>query len=59
MLKWFMKRKLKAFGDAFDYARRLRARLRVIADCGHLVIAERPEACADAIESFLSSFAGS
>lgn len=46
-------------GDAFDYARRLRARLRVIADCGHLVIAERPEACADAIESFLSRFAGS
>lgn len=41
-------------GDAFEYARRLRARLRVIADCGHLLIAERPEACADAIERFLS-----
>lgn len=41
-------------GDAFDYARRLRARLRVIADCGHLLIAERPEACADAIEDFLA-----
>ena len=40
--------------DAFDYARRLRARLRVIADCGHLLIAERPEACADAIEGFLA-----
>ena len=40
--------------DAFDYARRLRARLRVIADCGHLLIAERPEACADAIERFLA-----
>ena len=24
--------------DAFDYARRLRGRLRVIADCGHLLI---------------------
>jgi pimeloyl-ACP methyl ester carboxylesterase len=46
-------------GDAFDYARRLRARLRVIADCGHLLIAERPEACADAIDSFLNSNAGS
>jgi pimeloyl-ACP methyl ester carboxylesterase len=41
-------------GDAFDYARRLRARLRVIADCGHLLIAERPEACADAISEFLA-----
>jgi pimeloyl-ACP methyl ester carboxylesterase len=40
--------------DAFDYARRLRARLRVIADCGHLLIGERPVACADAIEDFLA-----
>ena len=39
--------------DAFDYARRLRASLRVIADCGHLLIGERPDACADAIEEFL------
>ncbi len=36
--------------DAFDYARRLRAKLRVVADCGHLVIAERPHACLDALE---------
>jgi pimeloyl-ACP methyl ester carboxylesterase len=41
--------------DAFEYSRRLRAPLRVIADCGHLLIGERPEACADAIESFLSA----
>lgn len=40
--------------DAFDYARRLRARLRVIADCGHLLIGERPDACADAIDGFLA-----
>jgi pimeloyl-ACP methyl ester carboxylesterase len=39
--------------DAFEYARRLRAPLRLIADCGHLLIGERPEACADAIVSFL------
>jgi 3-oxoadipate enol-lactonase len=39
--------------DAFEYARRLRARLRAIADCGHLLIGERPDACADAIESFI------
>jgi pimeloyl-ACP methyl ester carboxylesterase len=39
--------------DAFQYARRLRAPLRSIADCGHLLIGERPDACADAIERFL------
>jgi pimeloyl-ACP methyl ester carboxylesterase len=26
----------------------------VIADCGHLLIGERPDACADAITGFLS-----
>jgi pimeloyl-ACP methyl ester carboxylesterase len=39
--------------DAFEYTRRLRARLRVIAECGHLLIGERPDACADAILSFV------
>jgi pimeloyl-ACP methyl ester carboxylesterase len=39
--------------DAFEYTRRLHARLRVIPGCGHLLIGERPEACADAIETFL------
>ena len=39
--------------DGFDFARRLRAELRVIADCGHLLIGERPDACADAISSFV------
>lgn len=40
-------------GDAFEYTRRLRARLRVIPGCGHLLIGERPDACADAIDAFL------
>ena len=40
--------------DAFEYARRLRAPLRAIADCGHLLIGERPDACADAIAGFLA-----
>jgi (E)-2-((N-methylformamido)methylene)succinate hydrolase len=35
--------------DAFEYARRLRAPLRVVADCGHLVIVERPRAVLDAL----------
>lgn len=36
-------------GDAFEYARRLGAPLRVIADCGHLAIGERPDAVLDGI----------
>jgi pimeloyl-ACP methyl ester carboxylesterase len=45
-------------GDAFEYTRRLRARLRVIPGCGHLLIGERPDVCDRAIEDFLrdSSF---
>jgi pimeloyl-ACP methyl ester carboxylesterase len=38
--------------DAFEYTRRLRAPLRVIPDCGHLLVGERADACLDAIESF-------
>jgi pimeloyl-ACP methyl ester carboxylesterase len=34
--------------DGFEYARRLHAPLRVIADCGHLLVGERPDACARA-----------
>ena len=41
------------FVDAFEFARRLDAPLRVIADCGHLLIGERPDLCAEAIENFL------
>src|SRR5439155_938769 len=39
--------------DGFEYARRLRAPIRVIADCGHLLISERPEVCARATLDFL------
>jgi 3-oxoadipate enol-lactonase len=41
--------------DGFEYARRLRAPLRVIADCGHLLIGERPDACARAVLDFTDS----
>src|SRR5256884_9592530 len=40
--------------DGFEFARRLDAPLRVIADCGHLLIGERPGVCAEAIENFLA-----
>jgi len=39
--------------DGFDFARRIGAPLRVIADCGHLLIGERPDLCAAAIASFV------
>jgi pimeloyl-ACP methyl ester carboxylesterase len=40
--------------DGMEYARRLRAPLRAIADCGHLLIGERPEAVLDAVREFLA-----
>ena len=39
--------------DAFEYARRLDVPLRLIADCGHLLIGERPRAVVDAIADVL------
>jgi pimeloyl-ACP methyl ester carboxylesterase len=39
--------------DAFEYARRLGAPVRLVADAGHLLIGERPDACARAIAGFL------
>jgi pimeloyl-ACP methyl ester carboxylesterase len=41
--------------DGMEYARRLRAPLRTIAGCGHLLIGERPDACLGAIRSFIDS----
>jgi pimeloyl-ACP methyl ester carboxylesterase len=38
--------------DGMEYARRLRAPLRTIADCGHLLIGERPAAVVHAIRAF-------
>ena len=40
--------------DAVEYARRLRAPLRLVPDCGHLVIGERPGVCVEAIGELLS-----
>jgi pimeloyl-ACP methyl ester carboxylesterase len=39
--------------DGFEYARRLRAPLRTVADCGHLVVGERPRAVVDSIYTLL------
>ena len=45
-------------GDGIDYARRLRARLRVLADTGHLLIGERPGQCAALIDEFVVDLPG-
>jgi pimeloyl-ACP methyl ester carboxylesterase len=55
MVLWGARDNQLPLADGFDFARRLRADLRVIADCGHLLIGERPDLCADAIESFLGA----
>jgi pimeloyl-ACP methyl ester carboxylesterase len=39
--------------DGMEYARRLRAPLRLIADCGHLLIGERPDVVTGAVRDFL------
>jgi 3-oxoadipate enol-lactonase len=55
LVLWGAKDNQLQLDDAFDFARRLRAPLRTIADCGHLLIVERPAACLDAVESFLGA----
>ncbi len=40
--------------DGIEYARRLRAPLRTIAGCGHLLIGERPDVCLAAIDEFVA-----
>jgi pimeloyl-ACP methyl ester carboxylesterase len=53
MLVWGSRDRLVPVGDGFEYARRLRAPIRVLPVAGHLVVGERAEACADALEDFL------
>jgi pimeloyl-ACP methyl ester carboxylesterase len=40
--------------DGMEYARRLGAPLRTIADCGHLLVGERPDAVVAAVRDFLA-----
>ena len=46
---WGARDAQRPLADAFEYSRRLRAGLRLVADCGHLVIVERPHAVVDAL----------
>jgi pimeloyl-ACP methyl ester carboxylesterase len=53
LIVWGARDNQLSVADAFDFVRRLDAELRVIADCGHLLIGERPDLCAAAIHEFV------
>ena len=53
ILVWGARDRLVPLKDGFEYARRLRAPIRVLPASGHLVVGELPEACAAALEGFL------
>ncbi|MBA3366424.1 MAG: alpha/beta fold hydrolase [Actinobacteria bacterium] len=53
LVLWGARDTLTPIGDAFEYGCQLGAPVRAIPDCGHLLIGERPDACAHAIEQFL------
>lgn len=55
LVLWGARDRFLPLEDGLEYARRLRAPLRVLPDTGHLLIAEQPEACALLIEQFLTS----
>jgi 3-oxoadipate enol-lactonase len=55
LILWGARDKQVPLDDGFEYARRLGAPLRVIADCGHLLIGERPDVCARAVLEFTDS----
>ena len=52
---WGASDKWVRLDDGFEYARRLGARIRTIAGCGHLLIGERPEVCVAAIDEFVAA----
>jgi pimeloyl-ACP methyl ester carboxylesterase len=54
LLLWGARDRILPPDDAFEYARRLRAQLRLLPRTGHLLIGERPEECAALIEDFVS-----
>jgi pimeloyl-ACP methyl ester carboxylesterase len=53
LLVWGARDRLVPLKDGFEYARRLRAPIRVLPAAGHLVVSERAEPCAEVLEEFL------
>jgi pimeloyl-ACP methyl ester carboxylesterase len=54
LVLWGARDRMVPVADGFEYARRLGAPIRVVADCGHLLIGERPVACAAAVDELLA-----
>jgi pimeloyl-ACP methyl ester carboxylesterase len=50
---WGSRDRLISVEDGFEFARRLRAPIRVVPGAGHLVIGERPDECAAILDGFL------
>jgi pimeloyl-ACP methyl ester carboxylesterase len=53
LLVWGARDRLVPLRDGFEYARRLRAPIRVLPAAGHLVVSELAEPCAELLEEFL------
>jgi pimeloyl-ACP methyl ester carboxylesterase len=53
VLLWGSRDRLVPLADGFEYARRLRAPIRVLPAAGHLLVGEQPHACASILEGFL------
>jgi pimeloyl-ACP methyl ester carboxylesterase len=53
ILVWGARDRLVPLADGFEYARRLRAPIRVLPASGHLVVGEQAEPCALILENFL------
>jgi magnesium chelatase accessory protein len=54
LLVWGARDRLVPLEDGFEYARRLRAPIRVVPAAGHLVCGEAPEACAEIVSGYLN-----
>ena len=55
LVLWGARDRFLPLEDGLEYARRLRAPLRILPDTGHLLIGERPRECARLIETFLDA----
>jgi pimeloyl-ACP methyl ester carboxylesterase len=53
ILVWGARDRLVPLEDGFEYARRLRCPIRIVAGAGHLLLAEEPEACEELLATFL------
>jgi pimeloyl-ACP methyl ester carboxylesterase len=54
LVVWGARDRLLPVADGFEFARRLRAPIRVVPGAGHLVIGERPDDCLAILEDFLN-----